>query len=205
MPEVPGAAQGPDVEEIGAEQLKKMIEALQAEIDNKTAEIAEKHNLYLRAAAETENVRRRLEKEKDDTAKYAVTKFARDILTVGDNFQRAISAVPPGAAEKDPALKSFLDGVVLAERDFEAALERNGVKKIDASGQPFDPHQHQAVMEQDNPGVPHGTVLQVYQVGYAIGDRCLRPAMVVVSRGGSKMQKSGDGQVPPAAAQRNGE
>lgn len=176
--------------EIGVAQLKDVIVALQAELDAKTAAVAEKQDLYVRAVAETENVRRRLEKEKEETAKYAITKFAKDILTVGDNFQRAISAVPKEAIDTDPALKSLLEGVVLAERDFRSALERHGVKVISPAGQPFNPHHHQAVMEQENRDVPNGTVLQVFQTGYLIDDRCLRPAMVVVSRGGGKAAKA---------------
>lgn len=199
-PQRPETAYGPDVSsgadgdfEFGSDQLREIIAALQTELDKKTAEVAEKHNLYLRAMAEMENVRRRLEKEKEETAKYAVGKFAKDILSVGDNFQRAIAAVPQEAAESDPALKSFLDGVVLAERDFSAALERHGVRQIDPVGQPFNPHHHQAVMEQENSTVPAGTVLQVFQVGYLLEDRCLRPAMVVVSKGGPKSPRPAEG------------
>lgn len=178
--------------EIGVDQLKAIVEALQIELDKAAAETAEKHDAYVRAVAETENVRRRLEREKDETAKYAISKFTKDILSVGDNFQRAISAVPAEAAAADPALKNFLDGVVLAERDFRSALEKNGVRTIDPAGEPFNPHHHQAVMEQEDPSVPNGTVLQVFQTGYLIDDRCLRPAMVVVSRGGPKATKGPD-------------
>ena len=170
-----------------------MIGALQSDLEKKSAELSAKQDQYLRAVAETENVRRRLEKEKEDTAKYAISKFAKDILSIGDNFQRAIAAVPKDAVETDPALKTLLDGVVFAERDYKTALERHGVQAIDPVGQPFNPHYHQAVMEQENTSVPAGTVLQVYQVGYLLDDRCLRPAMVVVSRGGPKAGKS-DGQ-----------
>lgn len=176
--------------EIGAVQLKAVIAALQADLDKKTAEVAAKQDAYLRAVAETENVRRRLEKEKEETAKYAISKFAKDILSVGDNFQRAIAAVPKDAIETDPALKTLLEGVVLAERDYRGALERHGIKTIDPAGEPFNPHHHQAVMEQENADVPAGTVLQVFQVGYLIDDRCLRPAMVVVSKGGPKAVKA---------------
>lgn len=179
------AATGPD-SEIGAAQFKDIIAALQADLDAKTAAVADKHDQYVRAMAETENVRRRLEREKDETAKYAISKFAKDILSVGDNFQRAISAVPKDAVDTDPALKTLLEGVVLAEREFRVALERHGVKTIDPAGQPFNPHHHQAVMEQESADLPNGTVLQVFQTGYLIDDRCLRPAMVVVSRGGAK-------------------
>lgn len=189
----PGAAPGPAAsggQDVGVAQLKDMIAALQAELDAKTAAVAEKHDQFVRALAETENVRRRLEKEKEDTAKYAISKFAKDILSVGDNFQRAISAVPQDAVDTDPALKSLLDGVILAERDFRGALARHGVTVVEPAGQPFNPHHHQAVMEQENPNVPNGTVLQVFQSGYLIDDRCLRPAMVVVSRSGAKAGKT---------------
>lgn len=198
-PPVPPTAGEP---EIGVAQLKDMIAALQADLAAKTAAVAEKHDSYVRAVAETENVRRRLEKEKEETAKYAITKFAKDILSIGDNFQRAISAVPKDAIKTDPALKALLDGVVLAERDYRAALERHGVKSISPAGQPFNPHHHQAVMEQENPDVPNGTVLQVFQTGYLIDDRCLRPAMVVVSRGGGKTAKAEpeSGPAPPPSA-----
>lgn len=192
----PSAATPPETGDVSVEQLKAMIAALQADLEKKSAEVGAKQDLYLRAVAETENVRRRLEKEKEETAKYAITKFAKDILTVGDNFQRAITAVPKDAVENDPALKTLLDGVILAERDFKTALERHGVRTIDPAGQPFNPHHHQAVMEQENANVPAGTVLQVYQVGYMIDDRNLRPAMVVVSRGGPKVAKPDD----PASA-----
>lgn len=189
---------------IGPEQLREMISALQGELDKKSAEAAAKHDQFVRAVAETENVRRRLEKEKEETARYAISKFAKDVLSVGDNFQRAISAVSAEAAHADPALKNLLDGVVLAERDFQAALERNGVKLIDPAGQLFNPHHHQAVMEREDASVPNGTVLQVFQAGYLIDDRCLRPAMVVVSRGGPKAAKADNGNgAEPAGPQDN--
>ncbi len=185
---------------VGEGQLKAMIAALQAEIDKKAAEVSAKHDQLLRSVAETENVRRRLEKDKEETAKYAISKFAKDILSVGDNFQRAIAAVPKEAIETDPALKTLLDGVVLAERDFRSVLERNGVKAIDPIGEQFNPHNHQAVMEKEDASVPTGTVLQVFQIGYLIDDRCLRPAMVVVSRGGPKAAKGESSSAKPDIA-----
>ena len=121
-------------------------------------------------------------------------------MSVGDNFQRAIAAVPKDAVETDPALKTLLDGVVLAERDYRGALERHGIVLLDPAGQAFNPHHHQAVMEQDNPDVPAGTVLQVYQVGYLLEDRCLRPAMVVVSKGGPKSAKPEQPAAKPPSA-----
>ena len=178
-----------------------MIAALQGDLEKKSAELAAKHDVYLRAVAETENVRRRLEREKEEIAKYAIAKFAKDMLSVGDNFQRAIAAVPKDALETDPALKALLDGVVLAERDYRGALERHGIEMLDPVGQPFNPHHHQAVMQQENPDVPAGTVLQVYQVGYLLEDRCLRPAMVVVSKGGPKSAKPDQaGAEPPPSS-----
>jgi molecular chaperone GrpE len=188
----PSATPSPETGEVSVAQLKAMIGVLQGDLEKKSAEVAAKQDQYLRAVAETENVRRRLEKEKEEIAKYAITKFAKDILTIGDNFQRVIAAVPKDAAETDPALKTLLDGVILAERDYKTALERHGVRVVDPAGQPFNPHQDQAVMEQENTDVPAGTVLQVYQVGYMIDDRNLRPAMVVVSRGGPKPGKTDD-------------
>lgn len=165
-----------------AAQLEAIVKALQDEISTQT-------DTNLRMRAEMENLRKRFEREKADTAKYAITKFAQDVVNVGDNFQRAITAVPPGAAEKDPTLQSFLDGVLLAEREFINVLERHGVVRLDPKGEPFNPKIHNAVMEQENRDVPAGTVLQVFQAGYMIEDRCLKPALVVVSRGGAKPGK----------------
>ena len=150
------------------------------------AEIAELKDKWLRAHAEADNIRKRADREKEEIAKYAVTKLARDIITVGDNFQRAIDAVPADAAEKDPALKSFLDGVTLTERELLNVLERHGIKRLVPKDEPFNPHFHQAMMEVPRGDIPSGTVVQVFQAGYTIEDRVLRPAMVVVSKGGAK-------------------
>ena len=147
----------------------------------------------LRTMAEMENVRRRTEREKADTARYAISNFARDVLTVGDNLRRTIEHVPADAAAQDPALKSFLDGVELTERELLNVLERHGVTRIDPVGQRFDPNCHQAMYEVQNPDVPEGTVVDVMQAGYVIGDRCLRPALVAVAKGGAK-------QAPPSQA-----
>jgi molecular chaperone GrpE len=154
----------------------------------------------LRAHAEMDNLRKRTEREKSDSAKYAITKFALDIVGIADNFQRAVAAVPPGSGEQDGPLKSVVDGVLMTERAFLQVLERHGVKQVDPKGEPFNPNLHQAVMEQDNPDVPAGTVLQVFQLGYMIEDRVLRPAMVVVARGGQKAAaRPTDSAIPPAS------
>jgi molecular chaperone GrpE len=162
------------------------------------AEAAELKDRLLRAHAEVENIRKRSEREKEETAKYAVTRFARDIVNVGDNFQRAIDAVPAGAAEQDAALKSFLEGVTMTERELLNVLERYGIKRVQPINEPFNPHLHQAVMEIQRTDVPAGTVVQIFQAGFTIEDRVLRPAMVAVAKGGPKPAQAPDGSAGPA-------
>ena len=148
----------------------------------------------LRTLADMENLRRRTEREKADTARYAITNFARDVLTVGDNLKRTMDHVPADAAAQDPALKTFLEGVELTERELLNVLERHGVTRIEPLGQRFDPNFQQAMFEVQNPDVAEGTVVDVMQAGYAIGDRCLRPALVAIAKGGAKQAKAqGDG------------
>jgi molecular chaperone GrpE len=162
------------------------------------AEAAELRDKLLRAHAEVENIRKRAEREREETAKYAISKLAREVVGVGDNFQRAIEAVPVGAADLDPALKSFLEGVTMTERELLNVLERHGIKRIHPINEPFNPHLHQAVMEIQRTDVPAGTAVQVFQAGYTIGDRVLRPAMVAVSKGGPKATPAGEaGRAPP--------
>ncbi len=148
------------------------------------AEVADLKDQVLRAYAEMENIRKRGERERLDTQKYAVSKFARDILSVADNLERAIAAAP-ATETADPILKGLLDGVTVTERALVGILERHGVKRIEAQGTVFDPHQHQAVMEHPDPSVPSGTIVRVFEAGYMIGDRVLRPASVVVAKGGA--------------------
>lgn len=155
-----------------------------AQIEAEKADLKEK---LLRTLADMENLRRRTEREVADARTYAVSNFARDMLTVADNFQRAIDSVPAEArAAGDPALKALIEGVELTERDMLKTLERYGVKRLDPEGQKFDPNLHQAMFEVPNPNVPSGTVIQVVQTGYVIGDRVLRPALVGVAKGGPK-------------------
>ena len=170
------------------------LEARVSELESQQADLTDR---LLRAHAEMDNLRKRTEREKADTARYSITKFAADIVGVSDNFQRAVAAVPAGAAEQDPALKSLVDGVLMSERAFLQVLEANGVRRVDPKGEAFDPNRHQAVMEESNAEVAAGTVLKVFQAGYMIEDRVLRPAMVVVARGGAKAVKPGNGE--PAA------
>lgn len=159
------------------------------DLDALLAENAELRDKLLRTMADMENLRRRTEREKTDTARYAISNFARDVLTVGDNLQRTIDHVPAEAAAQDPALKSFLEGVELTERELLNVLERHGVSRIEPLGQRFDPNCQQAMYEVPDPSVPEGTVVDVMQAGYVIGDRCLRPALVAVSKGGAKAAK----------------
>jgi molecular chaperone GrpE len=172
-----------------------------AELTALVAENSDMRDRLLRTMADMENLRRRTEREKADTSRYAISNFARDVLTVGDNLRRTIEHVPADAAAQDPPLKSFLDGVELTERELLNVLERHGVTRIDPVGQRFDPNCHQAMYEVQNPDVPEGTVVDVMQAGYVIGDRCLRPALVAVAKGGAKQtapSQTGDG--PPKAA-----
>jgi molecular chaperone GrpE len=179
-----------------ASETATTLEARVKELESQQADLTDR---LLRAHAEMENVRKRTEREKVESAKYAISRFALDIVGIGDNFKRAMTAVPAGAVEQDPALKSLVDGVQMTERAFLQVLERHGVRRIDPLGELFDPNLHQAVMEQENPEVPAGTVLNVFQPGYMIEDRVLRPAMVVVARGGNKpVRRNGEPGAEPS-------
>jgi molecular chaperone GrpE len=167
------------------------------------AEKADLKDKLLRLMADMENLRRRTEREMADARTYAVANFARDMLNVADNVRRAIESVPEEAkASAEGAFKGLLDGIDLTERDLLKTLERHGVKKLDPQGQKFDPNVHQAMFEIPNAEVPNGTVLQVVQSGYVIGERVLRPALVGVSKGGPKAAANGTGEAAdnPSAA-----
>lgn len=169
----------------------------QAELEAENADLRDK---LLRLVAEMENLRRRTERDKADTAKYAISNFARDVLTVADNIQRAIDHVPEEAAEQDPALKNFLEGIQVTERELLNVMERHGIARLDPQGERFDPNRHQAMLEIDDASVAEGTIVQVVQAGYVIAERVLRPAMVAVAKGGPKAAKAGDPARPPKAA-----
>jgi molecular chaperone GrpE len=159
-----------------------------AVIEKLNAENAELKDRALRALADVENMRRRSEREAADARTYAVTGFARDLLTVVDNFARALENLPAEtrAAVEGP-LKSFIEGVELTGRELQAVLGRHGVKKLEPQGEKFDPNFHQAMFEAPDEALPAGTVTQVVQSGWKIGDRVLRPALVGVSKGGPKV------------------
>jgi molecular chaperone GrpE len=158
-------------------------EPAMSEADALRLELADMRDRMLRALADVENTRRRAEREKQDASQYAVTKFARDMLQIADNFARALAACPPEVREAaDPQIKAVLDGVEATERQLLAALERHGVKPIDTADGRFDPNFHQAIAEVPGNGKPGGSIVDVVQSGYMIGDRLLRPAMVTVAR-----------------------
>lgn len=151
------------------------------------AEVATLKDQLMRSLAEQENLRRRTEREVRDANTYAVAKFARDVLSVGDNLRRALDAVSAETrASAGEAMTGLLDGVEMTERELLSAMERHGVRKIEPIGEKFNPNFHQAMFEVPNTELPNGTVMQVVQSGYVIGERVLRPALVGVTKGGPK-------------------
>jgi molecular chaperone GrpE len=154
-------------------------------------EAAESRDKMLRTLAEMENLRKRTTREVADARIYGIQNFARDILDIADNLQRALDAVPADTkAAADPGLKALIEGVELTERSLLNTLEKNGVKKFDPSGEKFDPNFQQAMYEVPDSSVPPGTVVQVVQAGYTLGERVLRPALVAVAKGGAKAAAS---------------
>jgi molecular chaperone GrpE len=146
------------------------------------AELADAKDKLLRALAETENTRRRAQREREDVQRYAVANFAKDVLTVADNLRRAIESAS-GAPARDELTQTLLAGVAATERELQAVLERHGVKKIEpAPGDKFDPNLHEAMFELENTARPAGSIVQVLQPGYRIHDRLLRAAMVGVAK-----------------------
>jgi len=159
-------------------------------------ENADLKDRLLRLAAEMENLRKRMGREIEDTRSYAITKFARDMLTATDSLSRALIVLPAETRDTaDGPLKSLIDGIELTEREMQRLLAVHGVKPIEAEGQKFDPHKHQAMFEVPDPSRPEGTVVQVVQTGYAIGDRVLRPAMVGVAKGGAATPPPGESHI----------
>ncbi|HEY7764834.1 MAG TPA: nucleotide exchange factor GrpE [Aestuariivirgaceae bacterium] len=156
--------------------------ALQA-IDALRAENAELKDRVLRTLAEMENLRKRAEREKAEATLYAASNFARDLLSVADSFSRALSALSPEQrTNADELCSTLIAGVEVTERELTNVFERHGIKRMEALGQKFDPNMHQAMFEVPTADQPPGTIVQVMQDGYAIGSRCLRPALVGVSK-----------------------
>lgn len=150
-----------------------------------TEEVASLKDRLLRLAADMENLRKRAEREKAEATLYAATNFARDLLSVTDNMGRALAAVSPEERERaDDVMKNLLAGVELTERELLNVFQRHGIRKLETVGQKFDPNLHQALFEVPTEERPPGTVMQEMQSGFAIGDRCLWPAMVGVAKAG---------------------
>ena len=161
-------------------------------------ELADYKDRLLRTLADMENMRKRTEREVADSRVYGISAFARDILGVADNMHRAMQALDDELrAKADDTMKALLDGVELTERELINVLEKHGVKKIEPLNQKFDPNRHQAMFEVEDASVPSGTVVQVMQAGYLIGERVLRPALVAVSKGGGKPRRQPLRHHPP--------
>jgi len=156
-------------------------------------ELAECKDRLLRTLADMDNMRKRTEREVADARIYGISNFARDILGVADNMHRAMAALDDELrAKADEPTKVLLEGVELTERELMNVLEKHGVKRIEPLGQKFDPNRHQAMYEIEDASVPAGSVIQVMQAGYLIGDRMLRPALVAVAKGGGKAPPAND-------------
>lgn len=162
-------------------------------LEEARAEAARLKDQLLRALAETENVRRRGQREREDAQRYAASNFAKDMLAVADNLGRALQHIPAEQLDSDPALKTLYDGVAATERQLLSAFERHNIKRIEPLGEKFDSNLHQAMFEVPGTGQPAGTIVQVLQPGYVMHDRLLRAAMVGVAK------------ADPAGARPNGE
>lgn len=185
MPEEAFEAAKEEVAE-GGQHAAEALESLKADYE---ARLNEMQDQLLRAVAETENVRRRSARDVEETSKYAVSGFARDMITVGENLFLALNSVPEEARKEEGLLKSLADGVEMTVRELLNAFEKHGIKRVDPLGEKFDHNRHQAVSQVEDPSKEPNTVLHVMQAGYVINDRLLRPAMVVVSKKGAVEQK----------------
>lgn len=165
------------------------IEALLQRLDELENEVTTLKDQRIRAAAETENVRKRAQRDQEETSKYAITAFAGDMVSVLENIKRASETVTPEARNADPLLRTLGEGVDLTLQELLSIFQRHGIKRLDPMGQKFDHNFHQAVVQMENNEVPPGTVVQVIQSGYVIHDRLLRPAMVAVSKQGESTKQ----------------
>ncbi len=190
QPEQNAAAGQPADAAAGTPDPIAAAQALAERLAAAEAEIVELKDRALRAAAEVENTRRRLERDKDEAVKNAAGRFARDILPVADNLSRALASMPADAELSEP-VKNVLTGVEMTERELLNVFERHGIKRIDPRGARFDPNLHNAMFEVDDPSHPAGTVVHMVSFGYTIGGRLLRAAEVGVSKGGPKAEAAG--------------
>ena len=175
-------------------QIKKLA---QERIDEMQAEIDAAKEQTLRLAAELENTRRRAERERQEASRYAVTGFARDLLSVADNMAKAIELAPDDPAQMSAeGLAGLVNGMRMTERELLSVFERNGITRVDPQGQAFDPNVHQAIAQVPGGGLPKDTVADVAAVGFVIGERVVRPAMVTVSTGAEHVPEQGPEQGP---------
>ena len=179
----------PETPENGEHSPEAIARALQAVIEAKDGEIAALKDQSLRALAEAENIRRRSERELQDMSKYAVTGFARDLVNVLENLQRAVDSIPADLKETQPEVANLSVGVEMTLKELLGIFARQGIERIDPMGQKFDHNLHQAIAQVDVPDAEAGTVVQVLQAGYKIHDRLLRPAMVGVAAGPSNVHQ----------------
>lgn len=196
-----GARQAPPAD-VTADEAALVAAAMQKLV----AENEELKDKSLRLVAEMENLRRRTERDKAEFAKYAISEFARDIVGVSDNIRRAIESVPKDALSAHSAFSSLIEGVEVTERELLKVLERYQVTRFDPIGEPFNPHLHDAMTKVELPNVPAETVVQVIHAGFMIGERVLRPAAVIVAKGGGAYEPAttpltgtGGGSIPLGA------
>lgn len=180
-PEMPEAE--PAAEAQAADPHADPLAAAQAKIAQLEQQMAEIKDQALRALAEADNIRKRAERAKEDTAKFAVSSFARELLSVADNLRRALVAIPEEARKASDELDNIYTGVEATERELLRAFESNGIKKIEPIGEMFNPNFHEVMFESPAPGTPPGTVMHVLEPGYIIHERLLRPARVGVAKG----------------------
>jgi molecular chaperone GrpE len=178
---------GPDDIESSARSPAELEQALE-QLQSEKADLQDK---YLRAVAESQNVRRRAQQDVEKERKFGIERFGRDVLSVADNLGRALSALPANLDTLDPALRNVITGVQATDRELQSILERHGVSRIESVGKPFNADLHQAMMEVEDPSVPTGTVVQELIPGYLIAGRLLRAAMVAVSKGGPAREANG--------------
>ncbi len=177
-------------ETLSADQVQTQI--LQDQLDRTKDQM-------IRALAEAENTRKRAQKEREDAKKFAISGFARDLISVADNLRRALEAIPQEEAKNHPHIQNLLGGIEATERELLRSFEKNGIQKTDPIGQPFDPNFHEVMFETPIPGTPGGTIIQVLEPGYTINGRILRPARVGIA----KNESGGNQGTPPTEPGQN--
>lgn len=178
-----GAPSAPDdAAEAAPSTPEQLMQAATARIAVLEAEVAELRDRWMRAEAEMANVRARARREVDETRQYAVQKFAADVVEAAENLRRGLDSLPQPEPGQPEIVSRLRDGIEGVERSFLAVLERNGIRREDPTGQPFDPNLHQAMAEQETAAQPAGTVIQAWTPAWTLHGRLLRPAMVVVAK-----------------------